>query len=73
MTEELKTSEEWTDMVKKKLGVLFFICDPDGWDRINFHHSFNVEKISKEEYKNRLVMSTLIGSPLDLCEVLDKL
>jgi len=49
-----KTSEEWS----KEYGPE--VIDPDGWDRTNFQYSWYEEKITKEEYENRLVKSTII-------------
>jgi len=34
------------------------IIDPDGWDRCDLESSFN-EKITEEEFVNRLGMSTI--------------
>jgi len=61
MTEELKTSQEWYDMIPKELG--FMIYDPDGWDRTNYQYSFHEELISKEEFKKRLMHSTCLSGP----------
>jgi hypothetical protein len=35
------------------------ILDPDGWDRINFTHSFYEEKITEKEFIKRLFSSTI--------------
>lgn len=53
---EVKTSEEWY----KELGKDYIIYDPDGWDRRNYDYSFKQEEITKEEYQNRLMLSTLL-------------
>ena len=50
----LKTSEQWQ---------CFFpsvrVLDPDGWDRRgDYHYSWYVERITREEYENRVIMST---------------
>lgn len=50
-----KTSEEWNKLYNIK------ILDPDGWDRKNFHYSWYKEKITKEEFHNRLLRSTIEG------------
>lgn len=50
-----KTSEEWSRIFSK-----YRIIDPDGWDRDNLHYSFFKEKISLEEYNNRLIRSTIM-------------
>jgi hypothetical protein len=54
MSEELKTSREWQELCK------ITILDPDGWDRSaeKWDYSWNVEKISREEFEKRMVMST---------------
>jgi hypothetical protein len=50
------TSAEWLQQPKyahqKLLG-------PDGWDRSNYEHSFNVERISEEEFGRRMLRSTV--------------
>lgn len=51
-TKELKTSEEWN----KKHNVV--ILDPDGWDRKNYDYSFNIQRITEEEFLRRLSLST---------------
>ena len=48
-----KVSSEWI----KEVG--YEIIDPDGWDRTNFDYSFNKEKITFEEFKNRIMNSTV--------------
>jgi hypothetical protein len=57
MKETLKTSEEWYELARKKHPD-FVIMDPDGWDRMNYHHSFHVEKISQTEFWHRVMYST---------------
>lgn len=49
-----KTSAEWNKEDN------WIILDPDGWDRKNYDYSFYEEKITKEEYTNRLYRSTCI-------------
>lgn len=52
---ELRTSAEWQKIYPNSI-----VFDPDGWDRTNYDYSWNIEKISLEEYQNRLRMSTVI-------------
>lgn len=51
--EEKKTSYEWVQQLR------FDIIDPDGWDRENFHYSWYEEKITKDEFFNRTLRSTV--------------
>lgn len=52
----LKTSAEWMDQYfKDNLQII----DPDGWDRLNFSYSWYKEKISLEEFKSRVMFSTI--------------
>lgn len=53
--EELKTSKEWQDLFPYPK-----VLDPDGWDRTTFLHSWNMEKITEEEYKIRVSGSTCL-------------
>lgn len=53
---ELKTSREWYE----ELGKHYIIYDPDGWDRENYQYSFYEERITKEEYQERVIQSTLL-------------
>jgi len=48
-----KTSKEWLEEYPH-----IKLLDPDGWDRKNFYYSFNVEKITKQEFINRLNQSS---------------
>jgi hypothetical protein len=50
-----KTSEDW----KQELYPNLVIIDPDGWDRSNYEYSFCEEKITKEEFEQRLMRSTV--------------
>lgn len=52
-----KTSEEWLQEPEYE-GVTIY--DPDGWDRSNYEYSFCQEKISKNEFKKRLLSSTIM-------------
>ncbi len=50
---QLKSSEEWQKLCRVE------VLDPDGWDRHgDFHYSWHVQKISKEEFEKRLCVST---------------
>ncbi|ANA86233.1 hypothetical protein SEA_LOZINAK_76 [Gordonia phage Lozinak] len=49
----LKTSEQWSKEFD------FTITDPDGWDRKDFLHSWHREQITKEEFIDRAVASTV--------------
>jgi hypothetical protein len=51
-----KTSVEW----HKELYPDYIILDPDGWDRTNYDFSFNEEKITEEEFKERFLRSTIM-------------
>ena len=51
-----KTSKEWQELYPE-----IKVLDPDGWDRQNFKYSWFEEKISFEEYNNRLMYSTCKG------------
>jgi len=53
---DLFTSEEW----QKILDTDFIVYDPDGWDRNNFQYSWFEEKISLEEYKQKVLKSTIV-------------
>lgn len=57
---KLKTSEKWANIL---LSPGELILDPDGWDRQNFHFSFFEELIDEEEFKNRMMFSTVILVP----------
>ena len=47
------TSKEWQRILPNAV-----VVDPDGWDRQNFDYAWNVERITKREYKIRLGQST---------------
>ena len=49
-----KTSSEWINEFGYK------VLDPDGWNRQNFDYSWNQEKITIDEFKKRLSLSTVI-------------
>ena len=48
-----RTSKKWNKGCRVK------ILDPDGWDRSNYDYSWNVEKITRKEFENRLCFSTV--------------
>ena len=51
-----KTSKAWC----KSIGINpTDILDPDGWDRANFDNSFNREVITRQEFRRRLINSTV--------------
>lgn len=52
---KLKTSKEWKELPEFNH---ITIMDPDGWDRKNYDYSFNVEKITLEEFNKRLIQCT---------------
>ena len=52
-----KTSEEWQSIFPYPK-----VIDPDGWDRKNYDYSWKEEKITLEEYENRLSNSTCMYS-----------
>ena len=54
---EKKTSKEWYKLVPEKYDLKIF--DPDGWDRSNYEYSFNEELITKKEFVNRVMNSTI--------------
>jgi hypothetical protein len=53
---DLFTSEEW----QKILDNDFIVYDPDGWDRTNLQYSWFEEKITLEEYRQRVLKSTIV-------------
>lgn len=74
MKDDIKlTSEEWNKKLCKKLGVLNIIVDPDGWDRNNYQYSFCEELITKKEFNNRLMKSTIMGLSRDYDEIMKDL
>lgn len=54
---EKKTSKEWLELVPGDFQLS--IIDPDGWDRKNYEYSFFEEMITKEEFKKRVLYSTI--------------
>lgn len=49
-----RTSADWHDIKCPATKIL----DPDGWDRTDYEHSFNVELIDEMEFLRRLSHST---------------
>lgn len=56
--QEMKTSEDWFSELSEPRGLR--IISPDGWDREHFDQSWFFEKITKEEYLNRLFNSVCV-------------
>lgn len=57
--EELKTSAEWQKLCKIE------VIDPDGWDRQNLQYSWFEEEITREEFVERMLPSTIrAGMPI---------
>jgi hypothetical protein len=71
MSTELKASKDWYELIPEETRPI--IADPDGWDQGNFSFSFNEEQISKEEFKRRLLSSTLMKVNKELIEKLEVL
>jgi len=57
---KFKTSEKWANILLKD-GEM--ILDPDGWDRENFQYSFFEEMINEEEFRRRMMFSTVVLAP----------
>jgi len=55
MNPQRKTSKNWLKL-PKYLGIVIY--DPDGWDRQNFTHSFEKQRITQKEFERRLSHST---------------
>jgi hypothetical protein len=56
-----KTSQQWYDELyppNEKGNRALVIYDPDGWDRMNWEYSFEKERITREEFDHRIMMST---------------
>lgn len=54
---EKKTSNEW--FYDLRIFENYVIFDPHGWNKKNFHYSFYVEEITREEFEERLFNSIL--------------
>ena len=61
--EDLRTSKEWNELLCKPNE--FQILDPDGWDRSNWEFSWNEELITKEEFKMRVMNSTVAAKNMN--------
>ena len=57
---KFRTSEKWANLLLRNGEV---ILDPDGWDREDFHFSFFEEMINEEEFKRRMMFSTVALAP----------
>ena len=53
MKEDKRTSQEWAIL------CTHIILDPDGWDRSNYQYSWYEEKITRKEFEDRLILSTI--------------
>lgn len=74
MSEEIKkTSYQWMEILCKKLHVLHLVISFDGWNNKDFSKSYYEELVTKNEFVDRLMRSTLMGSPKELMSVLEKL
>jgi hypothetical protein len=71
MCTELKASKDWYELIPEENRPI--IADPDGWNRGNFNFSFNEELITIEEFKRRLLSSTLMKVDKELIEKLEVL
>jgi hypothetical protein len=58
-TEIKKTSKEWYELLYPNREIV--IMDPDGWDRSNWDYSWEEEMITENEFKMRLMRSTIQG------------
>lgn len=52
-----RTSNKWLEILNEKVDLI--IVDPDGWDGKKYNFSFYEEKISVDEFLNRLIFSTI--------------
>lgn len=62
MTEPVKkTSEDW---VRSQEFVGLVVMDPDGWDRHpdRFQKAWHEDKITRQEFEQRLLSSTIMWS-----------
>ena len=74
MNEEIElTSYQWMEKLLKKLGVLYMVRSFDGWDCRNFSVDYYETKIRKEIFVDKLMKSTLIGSPSELMKCIEEL
>jgi chorismate mutase len=57
-TADLRSSKSWTEKLNAEFpGVV--VLDPDGWDRKNYDHSFNIQEISWKTFLERVMRSTV--------------
>ncbi len=61
LDEILETSEYWLKLKNDNSFLQTVIMDPDGWDRSNYNYSFFKERISRQEFENRLMQSTCMN------------
>ena len=55
-----KTTREWLDEIQTKIHLEIDVnTQPCGWDLNNFNHSFHNEKITLDEFKDRLLNSII--------------
>ena len=72
--QEIKlTSYQWMEKLCKKLHVLYLVRSFDGWDKLNFSKSYYEELVTKEEFSQRLMVSTLTGNPKELVLAIENL
>ena len=58
---EKKTSYQWQEFLNEQnKEEIFYIYDPDGWDRLNFKYSFFQELITLSEFSKRRLVSTTV-------------
>jgi len=57
---ELKTSEEWFSEICYPRGIS--LVDTSGWDDVNFDYVWFHEKITKQEFLEKLMNSTVVYS-----------
>lgn len=55
---EKQTSDYWYNKIRETEDLVIY--DPDGWDRKNYQFSFYEEKITKEEFEERVLGSTCL-------------
>ena len=69
---EKRTSAEWRDLVKKKIYLeIIGFPGPEGWDLKNWNFSFHNEPITLQEFKKRLINSTIECKPIEFNEWLN--
>ncbi len=58
LDEILETSEYWLKLKNETSALKTTILNPDGWDKLNLPYSFFQERISHQEFNNRINNST---------------